>query len=314
MLALHIRHRHSNQGLDFMGKIISIFLHQNILPKVTHFLAWKCYFRLVSTILWYIMQVKFFYFSKMKKICLIFFWWFKASSFSQSELTAVQIYNGTPWLISNTQSNIDDCSIFLKPTPDDSPKQFNDFKWYELKTFRQNSYAFVEAENSIQTRNSSECVNQVITDVNSVYIGGIPLFQYRIANSKPADSPYKEIQKNSFVGCLKNVSTILEISNSNNSAQSTDVLFDFKDADLSQGEPRQSNVQYGCSLMLGVDSFSCNVCWYIFHCTHVLWPNQQGRRSQFHLLTSLSCRWSWSISIGARWFFSCMRWSNHFFF
>ncbi len=66
--------------------------------------------------------------------------------------------------------------------------------------------------------------------------------------------------------------------------------------------------------MLGVDSFSCNVCWYIFHCTHVLWPNQQGRRSQFHLLTSLSCRWSWSISIGARWFFSCMRWSNHFFF
>jgi hypothetical protein len=166
-------------------------------------------------------------------------------------LTAVQIYNGTPWLISNTQSNIDDCSIFLKPTPDDSPKQFNDFKWYELKTFRQNSYAFVEAENSIQTRNSSECVNQVITDVNSVYIGGIPLFQYRIANSKPADSPYKEIQKNSFVGCLKNVSTILEISNSNNSAQSTDVLFDFKDADLSQGEPRQSNVQYGCPFNLG---------------------------------------------------------------
>ena len=117
-----------------------------------------------------------------------------------------------------------------------------------------NGFAFLKAQNSFGTRNSSECVNQVITDVNSVYIGGIPNFLNRIANSKPVDSLFKEIQRNIFTGCLKNISTILELSNSNSSTKANLVKFDFNEAEVSPGEPQESNTQYGCPINLESDN------------------------------------------------------------
>ena len=119
-----------------------------------------------------------------------------------------------------------------------------------MKTFRSNSFAYLKSENLINTRNSSDCVNQVITDVNSVYIGGIPLFLLRIANSKSVDAPFKEIQRNAFTGCLKNISTVLEISNSNSSFKASEIKFDFDSAETSPGEPTKTNVQNGCPINL----------------------------------------------------------------
>ena len=58
-------------------------------------------------------------------------------------------------------------------------------------------------------KNSSKCKsNQIITDVNNIYIGGLPS---ELKSRK--NEGYKSVQNRRLKGCLKNISTVIEIEN-----------------------------------------------------------------------------------------------------
>lgn len=98
--------------------------------------------------------------------------YYATSSFAQSEYAAVQFYKSKPWFITNSQSNLDDCTIYLTT---DEKRIFNkDNNWHNLEIFRLNTLAQMRFDNSTGTENSSGCTsNQVITDVKDVYLGGL---------------------------------------------------------------------------------------------------------------------------------------------
>lgn len=99
--------------------------------------------------------------------------YYATSSFAQSEFVTLQFYQSKPWLVTNTQSNSPDCSIYLTP---DNDVSYSDDKWHDLEALRLNNYAQIRIDDNPALKNSTKCTsNQVITDVQSVYIGGLPI-------------------------------------------------------------------------------------------------------------------------------------------
>ena len=98
--------------------------------------------------------------------------YYATSSFAQSEFAAAQLYKSKPWFITNSQSNLVDCTIYL--TTDDKRIFYSDNNWHDLEIFRLNTLAQIRFDNNTGSVDSSECTsNQIITDVRDVYLGGL---------------------------------------------------------------------------------------------------------------------------------------------
>ena len=99
--------------------------------------------------------------------------YYATSSFAQSEFVSLQFFESKPWLLTNTQSNSPDCSIIMTPEKDVA---YSDDKWHDLETLRLNNYAQIKIDDNLDLKNSTKCSsNQVITNVKSVYMGGLPI-------------------------------------------------------------------------------------------------------------------------------------------
>jgi len=174
--------------------------------------------------------------------------YYATSSFAQSEFVSVQLFESKPWFISNTQLNKSSCSIYLQPN--DITKQYVDNKWHDLEVFRLNNYAQIRIDDNYGIRNSSKCEsNQVITDVSATYVGGLPK---ELISLNSGSSSFQTIQSRRFKGCMKNMSTILEIENSHGDKNKNIIekFVDFNDAEPSAGEPEGSSVFSGCPIGL----------------------------------------------------------------
>ena len=181
--------------------------------------------------------------------------YFAASSFAQNELVVVQNLRGSPWLLSNTLSNdLDSCSIYLNSSSTPPFKKYNDDKWYSMKTFRINSFAYLRVENSLGQTNSSLCKNQVLTDLTGIFVGGLPDNFLSRDESQYVRTDYKQVQRRRFIGCLKNLSTILGVEDvklSNSTFPKLSVVnMDFDKAVYAPGESQGSNTIYGCPVNL----------------------------------------------------------------
>ncbi len=188
--------------------------------------------------------------------------YYAGSSFAQSELTLVQLLKGKPWFVSNTQSSkADICSGYLSTNDSASQIQADANKWHTLKAVRLNNFLYLRMDNRSAQTNLSTCSsNQVITDVSSIYFGGLPPNYLNNRDTQGKDSSannYRLVQTNNFQGCLKNLSTLLEIDDinfltSNSTSVNKQVVdFDFdRDAESSAGEPVRSNTIHGCPLDL----------------------------------------------------------------
>jgi hypothetical protein len=190
--------------------------------------------------------------------------YYAGSSFAQSELTLVQMLKGRPWFVSNTQSSkADSCSGYLSLNDSTAQIQSDANKWHTLRAARLNNFLYMRVDNrSSQTSLAACSSNQVITDVSSIYFGGLPPNYLNNRESsqgsgKGTDGNYRAVQSNNFQGCLKNASTLLEIDNVNYltsnatfvNKQTADFDFD-RDAESSAGEPVKSNTIHGCPLDL----------------------------------------------------------------
>ncbi len=123
-----------------------------------------------------------------------------------------------------------------------------------MKTLRINNFGYIQASGSSATSNLTNCRNQIISDITGIYIGGVPDNFITRDESRFAATDFKLIQRNRFTGCLKNVTTILEINDinlTNSTVSKTKTLdFDFDKAQVANGEPENSNTIYGCPLDL----------------------------------------------------------------
>ena len=146
--------------------------------------------------------------------------------------------------------------MFFSPKSGTSQdRTFSDAKWHALKTFRLNNFAYVNTADLFNTYNSSECKNQVLTDLTGIFFGGVPDNFLSRDESQYVSTNYKLIQRNKFTGCLKNLSTILEIEDvpltNTSMPRVSSVDFDFqKDAILAPGEPIGANLIDGCPIDL----------------------------------------------------------------
>lgn len=82
--------------------------------------------------------------------------YFAASSFAQSELELVQIYNNTPWFLANTQLKRDNCSIALNTdvVGDDLSNNLSNDKWHETKILRLAGFAYIRVQNKTKQVNN----------------------------------------------------------------------------------------------------------------------------------------------------------------
>ena len=95
----------------------------------------------------------------------------------------------------------------------------------------------------------------MLTDLTGIFLGGLPDNFLSRDEVQYADLNFKRIQRNKFVGCLKNLSTVLEIEDvplTNTSfPRVSSIDFDFMhDAQLAPGEPIGSNFIEGCPINL----------------------------------------------------------------
>ncbi len=91
--------------------------------------------------------------------------YFAASAYDQTEFTALQMIDGKSEFLSITQSNEEECSLFLNS----KKNRLNDNIWHTLKTFRIKNFGLISVENETGSVNLTTCTNNnVITDVTGV--------------------------------------------------------------------------------------------------------------------------------------------------
>ena len=186
--------------------------------------------------------------------------YYATASQVQSEFASVNLNAGKPAFITNTQSTSDECAMLVEPV---SYLSFSDNNWHTLEVFKQNNFAQLSVENATAFMNGSGCLNQVITDVSGVYIGGFPskLFE-SIQSGYALNQPF---QTNTLRGCLKNLSTILEIDGlvtATSRPTLDEVAFDFEDAEFSNGESSGSNAYMGCPIGLDTENQAVQLIGY----------------------------------------------------
>ena len=211
--------------------------------------------------------------------------YFAASSFSQSESVSVKLIDSQSIFTSNTQSDMSNCVFSLSTS-----SNFNDNKWHSLKIYRKNSFAFISSDTSSGVRNSTGCRNQVITDVTGVYIGGLP-------PSMITGSKLINLKINKFLGCLKKLSTIIELD-STNSAINPGVDLNFKDAvEYSSDESTFSNVNFGCPVNLETGNGSISFLGFGFLTMNVIQTLPLSLQSSSSFIFQLFLRTEFSMGL-----------------
>lgn len=196
--------------------------------------------------------------------------YFATSAYDQTELKAVQMVNGQPEFLSVTQASDEACSIYLNTK---NKQLLNQNRWHTLKVFRIKNFAYLSIENETQSLNLTSCTNNnVITDVNGVYLGGVPRFFVTRNEISFSNRFVRSIVPDNFVGCMKNVSTIIDLedvtlSNLTSTPNVIESRFDFMnhgDYEVANGEPKGSNAVYGCPLNLDSDNDTFNILGFGF--------------------------------------------------
>lgn len=168
--------------------------------------------------------------------------YFASSSFSsQTEYTFVGVSDRYASFISNTQS-----SQSGSCTGDLSLTFVTDTEWRLLKAIRQQNVLFIRNGNGTRETELKDCTSNFISDVEKVYLGGTPK-AYRDTDSESDENQFLNDNAN-FRGCLKNVSTIIELDDVNGQDLNSKIVdFDFdEDAQVSPGEPMYTNTIHGC--------------------------------------------------------------------
>ena len=174
-------------------------------------------------------------------------------SFAQTELSAVQLVGGAASFLSNTQAKLsengNDCSIDLALAPTKESKE-DDTKWQTISAYRIGNSAYLSqrSEHSYQStvttlllylyiyssiladfikhiisnecgcwnqraRSLGQCSEQVITDVTSVFVGGVPAANFVVHNETSSSSGSNGIglQRRNFIGCMRSLSTLMQL-------------------------------------------------------------------------------------------------------
>ncbi|CAF0916506.1 unnamed protein product, partial [Brachionus calyciflorus] len=221
--------------------------------------------------------------------------YFAASSYSQSEISATQLFQNRNWFLSNTQYQTEQCSIYLEGS-----KNNND--WNSIKLFRLNSFAFMYSNDNFTQVNSSQCRNQVITDVTGVFVGGLPDDFFSRDETSFSRQEFKKINRNRLYGCLKNMSTVIQFDTIKSNLNSTIPLaqekdFDFREAEASIGEPYNSNTIYGCPLNLDTESNPVHLLGYGYLYSNIrdTMPTQNQTNQIFSLNMQFRTEWPTGI-------------------
>ena len=171
--------------------------------------------------------------------------YFAGSSEAPDEFSGIQLSNGLPSFLSNTQTDSDKCFVSL--TTLNTTSYFNNNYWYNLKAVRIQNHIFLQSDNEKNFRNASSCTNDVIEGVTDVYIGGIPL-KFLKSDEKKFSS--FNVKRNNFIGCLRNLTSIVNYTSTGDESRYMSRNFDFNNLTLNQGEPVRSNTWYGCPVDL----------------------------------------------------------------
>lgn len=181
--------------------------------------------------------------------------YFAGSSDAQDELSAIQLSDGWPLFLSDTQADIDSCFVSLNASNEEV--SYDDNTWRTMKVIRLENSAYMQINSDKFQQNASDCTNGVIDGVTGVFIGGLPQRFLKLDAAKYAALNIPEIERGNFVGCVKNVSTIIKYVDTQDQIASygfSEVDFDFSNQELSPGEPVNSNTWYGCPLDLDTEN------------------------------------------------------------
>ena len=178
--------------------------------------------------------------------------YFAGSSDAQDEFSSVQFSDGLPSFLSNTQADSDPCFVSLSTR--NTIRFFNDDNWYNILAVRVQNYVYLQSDSEKNFKNASSCANDVIDGVTGVYIGGIPLKFLKLDETKFNSFNIGKIKRNNFIGCLRNVTSIVNYTANGIESSYTLKNFDFSNLTFNQGEPVRTNTWNGCPRDLDMEN------------------------------------------------------------
>jgi hypothetical protein len=206
-------------------------------------------------------------------------------------LNLLQIYETKPTFLFNTQSKNADCLVQL--TAND--KNYNDNKWQRLVTYRDGIFSSIKTNSYYQNNTNNKCTNQILSDIDGVYIGGIPsLNNHFITRDESKLTDSQKVQRYNFRGCLKTISTLLRMNKDINSNETDFKSFNLSEANVSPGENNAINLLDGCPIEEGLEKLSL---WflgngYIFFDLTQTFPIEFQPSKSFDLSISFKSEWN----------------------
>jgi hypothetical protein len=205
-----------------------------------------------------------------------------ASSSAENELTLIELVNGHVWLVANTHSSLNSCSISVQAAADKPNSFYNDGRWHTLEAFRLDGVASIRVDREqVSFYNSSSCPHQIISDVKSVYVGGAPTVW--LINQQQ--------DRVGFVGCLKNLTAMIihnSIGGQIGSSQMREL--NLSDARTRPGEHFDLSMS-GCPLELETECVHMLGFGYIYFNLVKSMPVQYQSSTQFEFGLDLRTEW-----------------------
>lgn len=117
-----------------------------------------------------------------------------ASSKRQEDLIVIELRDGKPWFIFDTESGPAAFTV-------QSQAKFNDNQWHHLQVSRDMQMGQISVDSTHKGSGSSSGSTNVIGQIDSIYVGGLPR-DYVITRSDSGDA---SIQRESFIGCVRDI-------------------------------------------------------------------------------------------------------------
>ena len=118
---------------------------------------------------------------------------FFASSDGQEDLIVVELRDGKPWLVFDTESGPAAFTVISSIT-------FNDDQWHFIKIFRDRRYGELTVDDIYQGSGSGVGTKNVIGQISNVFVGGLPE-NFVIVRK---DSGSATLRRRNFIGCVIN--------------------------------------------------------------------------------------------------------------
>jgi len=117
-----------------------------------------------------------------------------ASSTGQEDLIVIEMRNGKPWFVFDTESGPAAFTV-------QSAKTFNDEKWHKIEVTRDMREGKIIIDGVYEGSGSSTGTKNVIGQISTIYVGGLPK-TFLITRK---DSGVATIRRFSFIGCIVDI-------------------------------------------------------------------------------------------------------------